>query len=153
MGHDLPKPAHFKGLWRACRCLRRQINCLRVRPLYLALMVTLLIAVTHFDAMAEEQHPPQPAADTTGLDFHQFGLLAVQDGGRRKPIDTFSRETLIRITGRSTYTDKAGRKWQANDLIFSAALETHDWRTETIVVVSYEQFEGKLRLGKNEHSF
>src|SRR2546423_8088280 len=153
MGHDLPKPAHFKGLWRACRCLRRQINCLRVRPLYLALMVTLLIAVTHFDAMAEEQHPPQPAADTTGLDFHQFGLLAVQDGGRRKPIDTFSRETLIRITGRSTYTDKAGRKWQANDFIFSAALETHDWRTEPMVLVSLGQLKEKLGLDKTGRRF
>ncbi len=116
-------------------------------------MVTLLIAVTHFDAMAEEQHPPQPAADTTGLDFHQFGLLAVQDGGRRKPIDTFSRETLIRITGRSTYTDKAGRKWQANDLIFSAALETHDWRTEPMVLVSLGQLKEKLGLDKTERRF
>jgi len=116
-------------------------------------MVTLLIAVTHFDAMAQEQHPPQPAADTSGLDFHQFGLLAVQDGGRRKPIDTFSRETLIRITGRSTYTDKAGRKWQANDLIFSAALETHDWRTEPMVLVSLGQLKEKLGLDKTERRF
>ena len=42
------------------------------------------------------------AADSGGLDFKQFGLLAIQDGGRRKPIDTFAREMLIRITGRST---------------------------------------------------
>jgi cytochrome c-type biogenesis protein CcsB len=103
--------------------------------------------------MAQEQHPPQPAADTSGLDFHQFGLLAVQDGGRRKPIDTFSRETLIRITGRSTYTDKAGRKWQANDLIFSAALETHDWRTEPMVLVSLGQLKEKLGLDKTERRF
>src|SRR5256886_825894 len=116
-------------------------------------MVTLLIAVTHFDAMAQEQHPPQPSADTSGLDFHQFGLLAVQDGGRRKPIDTFSRETLIRITGRSTYTDEAGRKWQANDRISSAALETHDWRTEPMVLVSLGQLKEKLGLDKTERRF
>src|SRR5947207_4766520 len=112
-------------------------------------MATLFIAVTHFDAMAQEQHSPQPGADTTGLDFHQFGLLAVQDGGRRKPIDTFSRETLIRITGRSTYTDKAGRKWQANDFIFSAALETHDWRTEPMVLVSLGQDRKSTRLNSS----
>jgi len=32
------------------------------------------------------------------LDFKQWGLLAIQDGGRRKPVDTFAQEALIRIT-------------------------------------------------------
>jgi hypothetical protein len=40
--------------------------------------------------------------------FQAVGLLAIQDGGRRKPVDTFAKETLIRITGRSTYTGKTG---------------------------------------------
>ena len=54
-----------------------------------------------------------PAADSSSLDFKQWGLLAIQDGGRRKPIDTFARETLIKTTGRSSYTDTRGKKWQA----------------------------------------
>jgi hypothetical protein len=66
------------------------------------------------------------AADSGGLDFKQFGLLAIQDGGRRKPIDTFAREMLIRITGRSTYTDKASRKWRPNDFVLSAVLHSLD---------------------------
>ena len=52
----------------------------------------------------------------------QWGLLAIQDGGRRKPMDTFAKETLIRITGRSTYTDKAGRTWRPNDFVLSALI-------------------------------
>src|SRR5438034_3535631 len=48
-------------------------------------------------------------ADTRQLDFKEFGLLAIQDNGRRKPIDTFVRQTLIQLTGRSSFTDKAGR--------------------------------------------
>jgi cytochrome c-type biogenesis protein CcsB len=124
-----------------------------VRNLHLALKATLLVAIPLFEAMAQERNSAQPAADTSGLDFHQFGLLAVQDGGRRKPIDTFSRETLIRISGRSTYTDKAGRKWQANDLIFSAVLETRDWRTEPMVLVSLGQLKEKLGLDKTERRF
>jgi len=47
--------------------------------------------------------------DTSKLEFKQFGQLAIQDGGRRKPIDTFARETLTQVTGRSSYTDKNGR--------------------------------------------
>src|ERR1700741_1840443 len=83
----------------------------------------------------------QPIADTHGLDYKQFGLLAIQDGGRRKPIDTFARETLIRITGRSKYTDKKGRLWRPADFVLSAVLETRDWRDEPMVLVSF----GKLK--------
>ena len=42
--------------------------------------------------------PDMPAADSSSLDFKQWGLLAIQDGGRRKPVDTFAREALIKIT-------------------------------------------------------
>ena len=93
------------------------------------------------------------AADTASLDYKQFGLLAIQDGGRRKPIDTFARETLIRVTGRSTYTDKAGRKWTPNDFILSALLETHDWRNEPMVLVSLGQVIEKLGLDKTQRRF
>jgi cytochrome c-type biogenesis protein CcsB len=93
------------------------------------------------------------AADTASLDYKQFGLLAIQDGGRRKPIDTFARETLIRVTGRSTYTDKAGRKWTPNDFILSALLETRDWRNEPMVLVSLGQVIEKLGLDKTQRRF
>jgi cytochrome c-type biogenesis protein CcsB len=93
------------------------------------------------------------AADTRGLDYKQFGLLAIQDGGRRKPIDTFARETLIRVTGRSTYTDKAGRPWTPNDFILSALLETHDWRSEPMVLVSFGKLKEQLGLDKTQRRF
>jgi cytochrome c-type biogenesis protein CcsB len=93
------------------------------------------------------------AADTRGLDYKQFGLLAIQDGGRRKPLDTFAKETLIRLTGRSTYTDKAGRKWTPNDFVLSALLETHDWKNEPIVLVSFGKLKEQLGLDKTQGRF
>jgi len=90
------------------------------------------------------------AVDSGGLDFKQFGLLAIQDGGRRKPIDTFARETLIRITGRSTYTDKAGRKWQPNDFVLSALLDTRDWKNEPMILISSGQLIEQLGLDKTQ---
>ncbi|HEV3148417.1 MAG TPA: cytochrome c biogenesis protein CcsA [Chthoniobacterales bacterium] len=93
------------------------------------------------------------AGDARGLDYKQFGLLAIQDGGRRKPLDTFARETLIRITGRSTYTDKAGRKWTPNDFVLSALLETHDWKSETMVLISIGQLIEHLGLDKTQRRF
>ena len=95
----------------------------------------------------------QTVADTSGLDFKQFGLLAIQDGGRRKPVDTFAREALIRITGRSTYTDKAGRKWTPNDFVLSALLETHDWKSEPMVLVSFGKLKEQLGLDKTQRRF
>jgi cytochrome c-type biogenesis protein CcsB len=96
---------------------------------------------------------PVRAADTSGFDFKQFGLLAIQDGGRRKPIDTFARETLIRLTGRSSYTDKSGRKWVPGDFVLSALLGTHDWKDEPMVLVSLGKLKEQLGLNKTQSRF
>jgi len=94
-----------------------------------------------------------PDSDSSALDFRQWGLTAIQDGGRRKPVDTFARETLIRVTGRSTYTDKTGRTWQPNDFILSALLETRDWKSEPMVLVSFGKLKEQLGLDKTRRRF
>jgi cytochrome c-type biogenesis protein CcsB len=119
----------------------------------------LFFAVLFFAAIsddclrAQDRQSDFVAADTHELNFKQFGLLAIQDGGRRKPIDTFAKETLIRITGRSTYTDKAGRKWQPNDFALSALLETHDWKNEPMVLISIGRLIEHLGLDKTQRRF
>src|SRR5438067_2922326 len=94
-----------------------------------------------------------PAANSGGLAFKQFGLLAIQDGGRRQPVDTFAREALIRITGRSTYTDKSGRRWQPNDFVLSALLETRDWKNEPMVLISLGNLKEQLGFDKTQRRF
>ncbi len=91
--------------------------------------------------------------DTRQLDFKEFGLLAIQDNGRRKPIDTFARQTLIQLTGRSSYTDKAGRRWTPNDFLLSAVLETRDWKEEPMVLVSFGELKEQLGLEKTQRRF
>src|SRR5437868_13331149 len=93
------------------------------------------------------------AADTSGLDYKQFGLLAIQDGGRRKPLDTFARETLIKITGRSGYGDRASKHWEPQDFVLSALLETHDWKNEPMVLVSFGKLKEQLGLEKTQRRF
>jgi cytochrome c-type biogenesis protein CcsB len=92
-------------------------------------------------------------ANTGKLDLKPWGLLAIQDGGRRKPVDTFAKETLIRITGRSTFTDRTGRKWRPNDFVLSALIETHDWKNEPIVLVSSGELIEHLGLDKTQRRF
>jgi cytochrome c-type biogenesis protein CcsB len=91
--------------------------------------------------------------DTRQLDFKEFGLVAIQDNGRRKPIDTFARQTLIQLTGRSSYTDKAGRRWTPNDFLLSAVLETRDWKEEPMVLVSFGELKEQLGLEKTQRRF
>jgi cytochrome c-type biogenesis protein CcsB len=98
------------------------------------------------------QNADMPAADSSSLDFKQWGLLAIQDGGRRKPVDTFARETLTKITGRSSYT-AGGKTWQATDFILSMLLDTHDWKKEPMILVSLGELKQRLGLPEQERRF
>src|ERR1700680_3197829 len=113
----------------------------------------LILAISVFVSQVCVAQSDMPAADSGSLDFKQWGLLAIQDGGRRKPIDTFARETLIKTTGRSSYTDTRGRKWQANDFLLSMLLDTHDWKSEPMILVSLGQLTEKLGLDKSQRRF
>jgi cytochrome c-type biogenesis protein CcsB len=101
---------------------------------------------------AQDRQPDAIAGDSSGLDFKQFGLLAIQEGGRRKPVDTFARETLIKLTGRSSYKSGA-RMWQANDFLLSMLLDTHKWQDEPMILVSLGQLIEQLGLDKTQRRF
>src|SRR6266700_2858291 len=121
-------------------------------PLRTRIFMFVAAASILFGSVGYGQSDP-PAANGGGLDFKQFGLLAIQDGGRRKPVDAFAKEALIRITGRSTYTDKTGRKWRPNDFVLSALVETHDWKNEPMVLISSGQLVEQLGLDKTQRRF
>lgn len=130
--------------------MRRELHSRALK----ALLVSLIAAVAALLQTNECAASPGTAVTATGaLDFKQWGLLAVQDGGRRKPVDTFAKESLIRVTGRSTYTDKNGRTWQPNDFVLSALLETHDWKNEPMVLVSSGQLIDQLGLDRTHRRF
>jgi cytochrome c-type biogenesis protein CcsB len=128
---------------------QRELHSRRLRASLLIFFATVAALFRGIDCSAS----PDVAAYSSALDFKQWGFVAIQEGGRRKPIDTFAKETLIRITGRSAYTDKAGRKWRPNDLILSALLETHDWKNEPMVLVSSGQLIEQLGLDKAQRRF
>ena len=133
-------------------CSTRRAARITFARLKTRILIFIALASSLFRSIAYGQSDV-PAADSRGLDFKQWGLLAIQDGGRRKPIDTFARETLIRITGGSTYADKAGRKWGPNDFILSVLLETHDWKSEPMVLVSFGRLKEQLGFDKTQRRF
>ncbi len=94
------------------------------------------------------------AAPLTEDDFKQWSLLAIQDDGRRKPIDTYARESLLRLTGGSfmgiaVYKDHAGRVWHPNDFLLSVLVSEpadHVWKAEPLVLVNYRPLVVQLGL-------
>ena len=115
-------------------------------------LVVLAVGLLCGDALAQQTRAVT-VGGSASLNYEQFGMLAIQDGGRRKPVDTFARETLIRITGRSSFRDKNSRTWQPNDFVLSALLETHDWRNERMILVSLGKLKEKLGLSVTERRF
>jgi cytochrome c-type biogenesis protein CcsB len=130
--------------------VQRELDSRRLKARFFIFFAAASMLVNMFDCVAS---PESPVADSSALDFKQWGLVAIQEGGRRKPVDTFARETLIRITGRSTYTDKSGRRWQPNDFVLSALLETHDWKNEPMVLVSSGQLIDQVGYVKTQRRF
>lgn len=93
------------------------------------------------------------ATELTEADFKEFGKLAVQDGGRRKPIDTYARESLLRITGKDSYKSAGGRYWSASDFLLSMLLETNDWKKEPMILVGHRPLVEKLGLDPTQKRF
>jgi cytochrome c-type biogenesis protein CcsB len=129
---------------------RRELDSERLRTRSFIFIATATVLIAGAGRAAS---PEISGADSHARNFKQWGLLAIQDGGRRKPVDTFAKETLIRITGRSTYTDKTGRKWLPNDLVLSALTETRDWKNEPMVLISSGQLLEQLGLDKTQRRF
>lgn len=120
----------------------------KLRFSWIAAFLLLLCA----PELGRAQDAELPAADSSSLDFKQFGLLAIQEGGRRKPVDTFAREALIKLSGRSTYSS-SGKTWQGNDFILSMLLDTHKWQDEPLILVSLGQLIEQLGLDKTQRRF
>src|SRR5207253_7051077 len=55
---------------------------LKIRPYFPALLICLFLAQV---CGAQDQRSTFTSADTEEFNFRQFGLMAIQDGGRRKP--------------------------------------------------------------------
>src|ERR1700677_3011398 len=97
--------------------------------LFLAYSFALFMAFPSAQLFAATEAMP-------GLDFKEWGLIAVQDGGRRKPMDTLASETLVRLTGQRQ-GNAFGQVWKPSDFMLSMLLDTHDWRKEPILLVDF----------------
>ena len=105
----------------------------------LLILLTLLLAL-----------PPLRAAD---LSSDSFARLAVLEGGRHKPMDSYAWESVRSIYGKSHFKDEDGKRWAAIDLILDATARPDVWRTKKLVRIDYFELKEKLGFAKGEKYF
>lgn len=82
--------------------------------------------------------------------------IAVLDGGRVKPLDTFARESARRISGARPFTGgETVRGMAAVDWLVSVLAEPARWRSEPVVRVAHADLRARLGLpaGRDRFSY
>lgn len=72
--------------------------------------------------------------------------LPVQDAGRLKPLDTFTRETLQLVYGSQSYKTKNGDKRPAIEIVLTWMLLPQYWDVQKIVEISHRGLKDSLKL-------
>ena len=80
-------------------------------------------------------------------------FLPVQDGGRTKPLETLTRETLQLVYGRQTYRGPDGRARAALEIVMTWMLVPTYWDTQKIVEINHRGLKDSLNLDHEQKYF
>jgi len=91
-----------------------------------------------------------PAEAATKLmpahDYSSLEGLIIQEGGRKKPLLTFARESLLTMSGRSSFEIADGVKVEPMPFIISIWLSGRDWTAQPLITVDYGPLKEALGL-------
>lgn len=87
------------------------------------------------------------------LSSDSFARLAVLEGGRHKPMDSYAWESVRSIHGRSHAKDSSGKRWNSIDLVLDLAAQPEHWRHEKLVRIDYHELKEKLGFALGEKYF
>ena len=89
-------------------------------------------------------------AAQAAVDCTTAGPLAIQEGGRKKPFDTFAREIVQRITGRAPFKGR-----DPIEIVFSIAFakDEAEWSGQKIIRLGYQPLKTRLGLPETESYF
>lgn len=82
------------------------------------------------------------------VDTSALKSIPMQEAGRLKPYDTFARESLLLIYGKSSY-----KKRPAHEIILTWFIMPEEWSEKPIVQVKHAQLKETLKLPKEETYF
>jgi ABC-type transport system involved in cytochrome c biogenesis permease subunit len=108
------------------------------------------------DAPAE----PGDAKLDGDLDFSYIEMMAVQDGGRKKPLQTYVNEMIEQVVGRPLFGSRphlkdpaSGAKLYAMDMFLSMWFRTRVWDTVPVVLISNAGTKKTLNLDAQRTHF
>jgi len=79
--------------------------------------------------------------------------LAVQLDGRKKPLDTVARETVVQIHGKTSYRATDGQKLDYLDIYLSLWFNDRDWNQEEFILFNYRPLKEQLGLNPDQKYF
>jgi cytochrome c-type biogenesis protein CcsB len=91
----------------------------------------------------------------TGEALAPLRAIAIQDGGRAKPLDTFARELAKRVQGARAFGFDSVEKLEPTEWLLAMLVEPDRWRGEPIVRVTHAGLRQAAGLsdGKDHYSF
>lgn len=88
---------------------------------------------------------PQPKAD---FQWAPLERVAIQERGRLKPLDTFARESVQFLTGKTTWN-----KMGSLEVLFSFLFQYEEWEKEEFLRIDYGPLKSALGLPKEQKYF
>ena len=109
-------------------------------PFFLGIILGLLIVILPLSQF-------QPSS------LESLQTLAVQLDGRKKPLDTVARETVVQIHGRLNYQATDGEKLDYLQTYLSLWFNTRDWNEEPFIFFNYRPLKETLGLDRDRKYF
>ena len=92
-------------------------------------------------------------ASVRAVDVTPLGSLAILEGGRKKPLDSFARESLLKLTGHTTWQRQPDERLTALAVLADMYLGTNDWTKAPIIRCSYRPLKERLGLSADRSFF
>ncbi|MCC7443008.1 MAG: cytochrome c biogenesis protein CcsA [Bdellovibrionales bacterium] len=113
-----------------------------------ALLLALGLAAVAGVSRAEDAAPATRPEPREGWDFSEAERIPLQAGGRLKPMDSFGLETILFLTGRSSFGS-----WNSTELLLSLLSRPEAWQKERIIRVDHPEARRQLLLEESRALF
>ncbi len=94
------------------------------------------------------------ASSGWAIDLKPLESIAVQEGGRKKPLLTYARESLQKVTGRASWKKSSEETVPAMEVMMSMLFnQERDWKSDRIVRFTYVPLKKQLDLPEGQILF
>ncbi|HOX02434.1 MAG TPA: cytochrome c biogenesis protein CcsA [Candidatus Paceibacterota bacterium] len=93
------------------------------------------------------------AMSASAVDLRPLESVAIQEGGRKKPLATYARETLQKLAGRSTWRADDGRRIEAMEWIARLMWGGESWEEARLIRCGYIPLKQRLGLPASQRWF